>query len=146
MNDITIKRLRDAGWYKNRKINIDLIKQKYKEIGLVMPVKVSEFLEEFAMLNINAPDKKYFDVEFDPLKAIGINLSGEYFEKCLSEYGINETAYPIGTACRDNLCVLMLSNGSVYCFTDGCLVKAGAFMEEMLDCLVGEYRLPEDIE
>ncbi len=76
-------------------------------IGMRIPSNLSDFLEEFRMLTINAPDKRYFDVQFNPLIAIGTNLLCDYFEECLLEYGIEEMVYPIGVAQEDNLLLLM---------------------------------------
>ena len=146
MNEITLKRLKEAGWNNDRKIDISEIKLKYQKIGLEMPDNVSVFLEEFGFLNIDPPDKKCFDVEFNPIEAIGIRLTAEYFEECLKDYGINEKVFPIGTARENNLFVLMTEKNTVYIFTDGCICKAGSSVEEMLDCLVGECFLPEYIE
>lgn len=146
MNRKTVQRLRDAGWYTDRKIDIDIFVLKYKKIGLEMPNNVNSFLTEYGMLKIDAPDKKYFDVEFNPLKAIGVNLEEDYFRKCLLEYGVSTMVYPVGIACRNNLLVLMTPENEFYCFTDGCLVKAGNNIEEMLDCLVGECNRPIYIE
>lgn len=140
MNNRTIERLKAAGWHVDRKIKTDVFEQKYGEIKLEMPHNVKRFLMKFGMLKIDAPDKTYYDVEFNPLKAIGVNLDNSYFEQCLSEYGINKTTYPIGIACRDNLIILMTNEDEFYCFTDGCLIKAGDNVAEMLDCLVGECR------
>lgn len=146
MKNITIKRLKEAGWNESRKINIDIIKKRYKEIGLEMPLNIQCFLEQYGMVKSDPKDKIYFDVEFNPLKAIGINLDGDYFRELLEEYGIEETCYPIGIACRDNLEVVMTEKNVFFCFTDGCLVKVGENIEEMLDCIVGECRKPETIE
>ena len=146
MNEITLKRLRDAGWNKERKIDIVNIKRKYEEIGLEMPINISSFLEKFGLLKIDAPDKKYFDVEFNPVKAIGTNLKSDYFKECLLEYEIYEKVFPIGNACKDNLIILMTEKSVVYAFTDGCLIKVGASVDEMLDCIIGECLEPEEIE
>lgn len=146
MNEITLKRLKEAGWNSERKIDISEIKLKYQKIGLEMPVNISEFLEEFGFLKIDPPDKDYFDVEFNPLRLIGDNSTAEYFEECLLDYGINEKVFPIGMARKNNLFVLMTEKNTVFIFTDGCLCKAGSSVDEMLDCLVGECFLPEDIE
>ena len=53
--------------------------------------------------------------------------------------------YPIGEARQSNLIVLMTEQNVFYCFTDGCLVKVGDCIEDMLDCLVGECRKEEII-
>lgn len=124
MENVTIKKLSAMGWIESRSINIALYKKRYEEIGLEMPRDVEEFLARHGMLKSNKKNKIYFEVDFDPLKAIGINLRGDYFRECLGEYGIDET----------------------YCFTDGCLLKVGDNVEEMLDCLVGECRQAEEIE
>ena len=146
MNDKTIRKLNELGWNDSRKINIDTIKKKYQEIGLKVPNNVELFLMKFGMLKSDFRDKIYFDVEFDPLKAIGINLDAEYFHGCLTDYGIEEDVYPIGVACRENLLVLMSKDDIFYCFTDGCLLKVGENVDDMLDCLVGECREAEEIE
>lgn len=140
MNKRTIERLKSAGWYENRKININAFKQRYKEIKLQMPDNVELFLIKFGILKIDAPDKKYYDVEFNPIKAIGVNLDKDYFEECLLEYGISNMVFLVGVVCRKNLTLLMTIYDEFYCFTDGCLMKAGDNIEEMLDCLVGECR------
>lgn len=146
MNNITKNRLIDSGWKEQRKINTDLIRKKYDEIGLEYPEVVDKFLKEYGMLNINPRDKCYFDVSFNAIKAIGCNLDGSYFKECLAEYDINETVYPIGEACRKNLLVLMTLTESFYCFTDGLLLFLGGSVDEMLDCIVGECRKPIEIE
>ncbi len=73
-------------------------------------------------------------------------MDEEYFRECLTEYGIEDMVYPIGVACRENLLILMTETDTVYCFTDGCLFKAGNNVNDMLDCLVGECREVEMIE
>lgn len=145
MDKITIERLKAAGWHKNRKIDISVFCNKYSNIGMKMPLNISNFLEEFGMLTINAPDKRYFDVQFNPLIAIGTNLFCDYFEECLLEYGIKEMVYPIGVARENNLLILMTQNDVVYCFMDGCVLEVGTCVEEMLDCLVGECKMPRFI-
>lgn len=72
----------------------------YEEIGFEMPPNVEIFLARYGMLKSNEKDKIYFEVDFYPIKAIGINLSGEYFRECLEEYGIDETVYPISIVCK----------------------------------------------
>lgn len=143
MNYKTLERLYAVGWKKERNINIDKIKQRYKEIGLDMPLNVQSFLIKYGLIKADIKGKIYFDVEFNPFKAIGVNLNHEYFKECLVEYGILDMVYPIGVACRENLLVLMSKTDAVYCFTDGCLFKAGDNIDDMLDCLVGECKQAE---
>ena len=42
MNSITKNRLIDSGWKEQRKINTDLIRKKYDEIGLEYPEVVDK--------------------------------------------------------------------------------------------------------
>ena len=146
MNDITKNRLINSGWKEQRRINTDMIRKKYYEIGLEYPEVVDKFLKEYGMLNIDPNDKRYFDVSFDAIEAIGCNIDNSYFEECLAEFDINEIVYPIGEACRKNLLVLMTLTESFYCFTDGLLLFLGNSVDEMLDCIVGECREPIEIE
>ena len=146
MKDITRKRLLEAGWNENRKIDTELFHKKFDEIGLEYPLNVDIFLKEYGMLNINPKDKRYFDVSFDVLKAIGCNLDGTYFNNCLEEYDIEKAVYPIGKACRNELFVLMTAENEFYCFTNGLLLFLGKSSDEMLDCIVGECRDPIELE
>lgn len=145
MDDITRKRLLKAGWREGRRIETEGFRRRFEEIGLEYPANVDGFLREFGMLDIDPEDKRYFDVSFDVFEAIGCNLDGSYFRDCLEEYGIEKTAYPIGLACRKELFVLMTAEGGFYCFTNGLLLFLGASSGEMLDCIVGERREPEEI-
>lgn len=139
MEDITLKRLKNAGWEPDRKIDISFVKTRYNDIGLEMPICVEVFLKQFGMLVVNSLEI-HEDVNFNPLKVIGINLDAEYFRDLLIDYNINTTAYPIGMTCRGNLSILMVENNEFYCFTDGYLEKCGSNIEDMLDCLVGESK------
>ena len=122
------------------------MKRQYEKIGLVYPKSVDRFLREFGMLDINPKDKRYFDVFFDAVEAIGCNLDGEFFEKCLEEYDIHDPVYPVGEACRKNLLVLMTEKETFYCYTNGLLLLLGDSVDEMLDCIVGECREPVEID
>ena len=146
MKDITRKRLLEAGWHENRNIDTELFHKKFDEIGLEYPPNVDIFLREYGMLPINPKDKRYFDVSFDVLQAIGCNLDGSYFNGCLEEYGIKKAVYPIGKACRNELFVLMTAENEFYGFTDGLLLFLGESSDEMLDCMVGECRDPMELE
>ncbi len=146
MNEVTFKRLSDADWNQERKTDIGSIKRKYEEIGLEMPINISDFLDKYGFLEMNAPDKKFFVVAFDPIEAIGTNLNADYFQECLLEYEIYDKVFPIGIACRNNLILLMTERNTVFAFTDGFLIKVGSSVDEMLDCIVGECLTAEEIE
>lgn len=137
MEKVTKERLAKAGWDEKRTIDVSDIKEMYQKIGLVMPNNVENFLSIYGMLVFEDADRKE-NLEFIPQKALGCNLDKEYFEELLEDYDINEMAYPIGVACRENLMVLMTEQDIFYCCTDGYLEQAGENVEDMLDCLVGE--------
>lgn len=52
MNSITKNRWIDSGWKEQRRINTDMIRKKYDEIGLDYSEVVDKFLKEYGMLNI----------------------------------------------------------------------------------------------
>lgn len=89
MKKIAKERLQNAGWYIDRKINISNIIQKYQEIGLKIPTSIEIFLKEFGMLKIDPPDKKYYDVDFNPFNIIGDYFDGDYFRECFIEWSCN---------------------------------------------------------
>ena len=140
MQKITIERLKQSGWEQNRKIDVSVIKNRFCGIGLEFPENVSKFLEEFGMLFINLPEMNDNDVNLNPINAIGVNVSHEYFENCLKDYGIDEEVFPVGEICRGNLLLLMTKENRFYEFTDNCVIKAGESADEMFDILVGKCK------
>ncbi|CEK35523.1 hypothetical protein UMC2_38411 [[Clostridium] sordellii] len=151
MENITLDRLIDAGWSKERNINIDSIERIFNEKGIRMPKNLRVFFQQYGMLEIKFKRKmKTIDIdeviEFNPIKAIGNNLDSELFKDILNEYDINDVTYPIGIANRGNLLILMTENETFYRYTDGFLCKDGNNIEEMLDCVVGECREPIYLE
>lgn len=67
----------DSGWKEQRRINTDMIRKKYYEIGLDYPEVVDKFLKEYGMLNINPNDKCYYDVSFDAIWMVHILRSAQ---------------------------------------------------------------------
>ena len=92
------------------------------------------------MLFINLPEMNDNDVNLNPISAIGVNVSHEYFENCLKDYGIDEEVFPVGETCRGNLLLLMTKENRFYEFTDNCVIKAGESVDEMFDILVGKCK------
>ena len=45
-----------------------------------------------------------------------------------------------------NMLILCTGDNVFYGYTDGCLVKYGNTIEEMLDCVIGENIMPEYID
>ena len=59
--------------------------------------------------------------------------------------GIN-TVIPIGENDNGNMLILCTEDNVFYGYTDGCLVKYGNTIEEMLECVIGENIMPEYID
>lgn len=149
MEHITQERLIQAGWKKDRTIDIKHIEKEYLERGIVVPDNVKEFLKEFGMLKINFEKEMTYVkinevISFNPIEALGKNLDKDYFDSIVEDYTdfISEELFPIGNAARGNLILMMTCSNKVYSFTDGCFCKNGNNIEEMLDCVVGECMLP----
>ncbi len=69
--------------------------------------------------------------------------TGELCQKYIE--GIN-TVIPIGENDNGNMLILCTEDNVFYGYTDGCLVKYGNTIEEMLDCVIGENIMPEYID
>lgn len=125
MNANTKERLIDAGWSLERQIDVDEVIDTLNSRGFLLT-----------------------DKNFNPLKAIGKNLYKESLEYLEDEYdieGIN-TVIPIGENDNRNMLILCTGDNVFYGYTDGCLVKYGNTIEEMLDCVIGENIMPEYID
>lgn len=142
LSDITTERLMDAGWYKGRKIDIQDIKELFREREIEIFESAESFLSEFGMLEITFQDpnpafdmKEY--IHFNPKLAVGDCLNNEYFKDLEEEFEeeIGEKIIPVGETDRRNLILLMTPTKKYYGYTDGCLVKFGDNIEEMLECL-----------
>ncbi|SHL03419.1 SUKH-3 immunity protein [Anaerocolumna jejuensis DSM 15929] len=152
MNDITLKRLEESGWFLERKINIEEIKELYEQRGFKLIDIVQRFLENYGMLEFRFPKKgSPFNtiemVSFNPFSALGNNIRKDFFNGLLEEFPeaaeIKENEfYPIGEIARGNMILLMTKEGKFFSYTDGCLVKNGENISEMLDCVVGEICRP----
>lgn len=97
------------------------------------------------MENRNELFKDIVYKNFNPLKAIGKNLYKESLENEYDIEGIN-TVIPIGENDNGNMLILCTEDNVFYGYTDGCLVKYGNTIEEMLDCVIGENIMPEYID
>ena len=142
LSDITMKRIKDAGWVENRNIDIKDVEFIFKERKIELFQSTKNFLSEFGMLEIEFPKPgSLFNtvekINFNPFKAIGNCLDEEYFKDIEEEYKdiIGEKLNPVGETDRGNLILLITQTEKYYGFTDGCLVKYGDNTEEMLECL-----------
>lgn len=153
MNANTKERLIDAGWASERQIDVDEVIDTLNSRGFLLTDKNIHFLKQYGLLefeleNRNELFKDIVHKNFNPLKAIGKNLYKESLEYLEDEYdieGIN-TVIPIGENDNGNMLILCTGDNVFYGYTDGCLIKYGNTIEEMLDCVIGENIMPEYID
>lgn len=135
----TYKILRLAGWYPGRKVDIQSIRDIFKERGIEMSQSAERFLMEFSMIetHFHLPNGNAETFHFDPLKSIGDCLDKEYFDDLEEQYSdiIGESLVPIGEADRGYLILLITPTSKIFGYYDGCLVKFGDNIEESLDNL-----------
>lgn len=152
MKELTKERLEKAGWHINRKIDVESIRILYKERGFILINIVESFLVEYGMLKINFPKKgspfnTIEEIDFNPFTALGKTLNKDYFERIQEEFPdvlevMEEEFYPVGNVARGNMILLLTNKGKFFSYTDGCLVKNGESVNEMLDCVIGESKMP----
>lgn len=153
MQDNTKKKLIEAGWFEGRNIEIDEIIEKYKEREFELSIQNIIFLKEYGLLQFEFKNKNpmFNDIvykHFNPIKTLGKNLYKKSLEYLEDEYDIEgiEKAIPIGETDNGNMIILCIENNVFYGYTDGCLVKYGNTVEDMLECLIGENCIPEYID
>ena len=153
MKDNTRKRLIEAGWFEQRNIEIDEIIKKFKERGFELSAQNTIFLKEYGLLEFELENRNplFNNVvyrHFNPIKALGKNLYKKSLEYLEDEYAIEgiETVIPIGETDSGNMLILCTENNVIYGYTDGCLVKYGNTVEDMLECIIGENCMPEYID
>lgn len=73
---------------------------------------------------------------------MGKNLYKESLEYLEDEYDFLNANHliPVGESENGNLMILCTSDNVFYGCTDGCLIRYGENVDEMLDCLIGESR------
>ena len=140
-------KLMESGWTKARKIDITEIEDKLAERGFTLSIQNKEFLCKYGNLyfelpNRNKQSKGWVCVHFDVKKALGINLYKESLEYLEDEYEFfyADSFIPIGESENGNLLILCTSNNVFYGYTDGCLIRYGNNIDEMLDCLIGDSK------
>lgn len=154
MNKKTVERLEKVGWSIDRKIDVSHIIGIFSQRGFELSEKNISFLEQFGMLEFELENNSglfnnAIHKNFNPIKAIGKNMykySLEYLEDEYSEIENIETVIPIGENENGNMLILCTNDNQFYGYTDGCLIKYGDTIDDMLDCIIGEIRLPEYID
>lgn len=150
MKDITLKRLKKAGWNESRSIELKEIELLYKSRDFEINERVRGFLQYYGMLEFHFPNKnpKFSEMQyinFNPIKALGKNLSKEGLDYLQSDYSDvlgGKSIFPVGETENRNMLLLISEDDQFYGYTDGCLIKYGSNIEEMLDCVIGEYTMP----
>lgn len=79
---------------------------------------------------------------------MGKNLYKRSLEYLEDEYAVEgiEKVIPIGETDSGNMLILCTEDNVIYGYTDGCLVKYGNTVEDMLECIIGENCMPEYID
>ena len=131
MNANTKERLIDAGWSLERQIDVDEVIDTLNSRGFLLTDKNIFFLKQYGLLEFELENRNKESLEY---------LEDEYDIE-----GIN-TVIPIGENDNGNMLILCTGDNVFYGYTDGCLVKYGNTIEEMLDCVIGENIMPEYID
>jgi len=141
MTELTLQRLKAAGWTPGRKVDITPIEDAFAKAGMQIPDKLREFFEEFGFLTFSWGKKENMTDErhvIDPRMELQY-LSKKQFEHCFEDYGIYGTAYPVGSAYRDNMDILYHDDGNFYLFmSPDPLIRCGNTAEGFLDGLIGD--------
>jgi hypothetical protein len=140
----------EAGWHESRSIELKDIELLYKSRNFEINERVRRFLEYYGMLEFHFPNKnpKFSEmryINFNLIKALGKNLSKEGLDYLQSEYSEvlgEKSIFPVGETENRNMLLLISEDNQFYGYTDGCLIKYGSNVEEMLDCVIGEYTMP----
>jgi hypothetical protein len=108
-----LKTLKDAGWYRGRKMNIIEVKECMVKSGYELYPPVIAFIEEFDMLEFKNLDR-YGDEECHEICAKEAITWYTYNpEDCLSRL-CGEKLVPVGFACNHNLILFVSESGNVY--------------------------------
>ena len=116
----------DAGWASERQIDVDEVIDTLNSRGFLLTDKNIHFLKQYGLLEFELENRN------------------ELFKDIVHK-GIN-TVIPIGENDNGNMLILCTGDNVFYGYTDGCLVKYGNTIEEMLDCVIGENIMPEYID
>ncbi|MBQ4024864.1 MAG: SUKH-3 domain-containing protein [Treponema sp.] len=140
MTELTLQRLKAAGWTPGRKVDITPIEEAFAKAGMQIPDKLRDFFEEFGFLSIEYDIKHikneshYFNPCFD-----FYNYDKEFFEHFFDDDGIYGTAYPVSSACRNNMTIYYHDDGNFYLFmSPDPLIRCGNTAEGFLDGLIGD--------
>ena len=143
MTELTLQRLKAAGWTSGRKVDITPIEEAYADAEMEIPPKLREFFEEFGFLSIEYDihrsesrtehESHWVDPRFD-----FHNYGKDDFEHLFDDYGVFGSAYPVGSAFRGNMTIYYHEDGNFYLNMEGGpLIRCGNTAGSFLDGLIG---------
>lgn len=154
--------LTDAGWYANRKINIEQYKKTLEKEGYQVPQQLQDFLTEFGGLRLKIPHfmditpellkqypmlKKYnlpYEVlHFDVVEAIGIPSEFPIGEEDIFEPRIGEEMIPFGEIFDGRYLLYMAPSGRIYARDGESILFLGDNYIEMLENIFHRKPLQE---
>ena len=132
--DITYSRLKDAGWYEGRKIDISKLVEECAADGVVLSPQQIEFIEEFGGIAGVGNDKMEFGIsdkkEWKYYKKIEIYNPKD---KCTTiKHGTNPVC--VGY-CDDGMMLLWITVDGLLVMDDG--MQLGRTVMEGFNCLLG---------
>jgi hypothetical protein len=135
--EIALSNLKYAGWYPNRKIDVDMPLLELLEDGIEIFQSGIEFLQEFCFLEISFRcihvENAFNKIIIDPTCGLGYKKNCEI----ISKY-IKKKLMPIG-ACNDLFVLLITTDNEIY----GCYDKMVKFIGK--DVYEAVYNLIFDI-
>ena len=142
MEKKTVEILKEGGWYEGRKIDIEEIVKFLESKGCYIHEKAKKFIEEFGMLNIEAPTQfseeiikkydfpKYEKHTTDIYRVFRGAFDSEYPEQ-FEDY-TEEKLVVVGEICDENLNLMIAESGKLYCETG----KLGDDFDEAWDVIL----------
>ena len=97
MTELTLQRLKAAGWTPGWKVDITPIEEAYADAEMVIPPKLREFFEEFGLLGIEydrGPNCGMENHHLDP------RVDFLNYENFFGVWGVPGAVFPVGFACR----------------------------------------------
>jgi|BioPla2DNA2_1021312.scaffolds.fasta_scaffold15815_1 hypothetical protein len=138
ISNIALERLKNAGWYDGRTIQLDGVKKLLVSRGFELFGSAENFLKQYGMLEISFPDPNpSFNItefiHFNPEIAMGDAIEKDYFEEL--EDSIREKVVVLGETARRNMFLVVTPSEKYYGYTEGCIVKYGDSTIEALETI-----------
>jgi len=137
LSEKAFMRLKDAGWYPGRKIDITKYIYELEEEGFVVFNKAKDFLQEFGGLGIKYKKSTGIEEYHVIIPSYGVGSEGrdpQFDEAFNVERWANERVVPVGVIYRQNMNLYITESGR---FSSGPAVLGNNF-EEVWECLLGD--------